>query len=160
MTSRRQTRWVDRNLDMQVASGAQTVLDLVSNIDEDERAGWTLTRLIFCYDLSPIIQGVALGAQVVDIGIGIFSLEAVAAGALPDPATETDYPVTPWLYRCRHRVLDDTVEGHPPQSFYRDLKAQRRVRRSQPSIIVDNTADSGTPFSVVLIGICRSLYLT
>ena len=163
MPNARSTRgftWVDTLLDQQVASGAKNTVSLMADIDTQDRRSWTLTRTIFCYDLSPIIQGVALGAQKVALGIGIASQEAFNASVLADPDQATDFPVRGWVYRCLHRVLDDAAEGHPPQAFYRDLKGQRKIDTGELFLTIDNAADSGTTFSIVVVGIARCLFRT
>jgi len=158
MPDRRSFRWVDELLDIQVAPGAQANRTLLSNTTVEERVGWTLTRMVFCYSLKAINSGIVDGHQKVDMGIGITSQEAFAAGALPDPEVPSDYPFGGWLYRCRHMVDDNVANGVPAQVFERDLRAQRKLGRGEAYIILVNQTDIGAGFSIVLLGSIRSLY--
>jgi len=154
----RATRWVDTLLAAQVATGGKFENSLATNLTGIDTTGWTLARLIFCYDLSPIIPGVASGAQIVHVGIGVASAEAVAGDTFADPETDGDFPTGGWIYRCSHRVLDDTTPMHF-HSYYRDLRAMRRLQRGQLFITITNSANTGTAFSMQLTGISRALYL-
>ncbi len=109
--------------------------------------------------MSAVIPGVAVASNLFDIGIGVASREALAATALADPETDGDFPQSGWLYRCRHRLLDDAADGRAPLEIYRDLRAMRKLSRGSVFITATNTADTSGGFAVVLAGIVRALYL-
>ena len=62
MVSRRPMRWLDTLLDVQVGTAGQSITSLLAGLSVEEARGLTLTRVIFCYTVGPVIQGVVLGA--------------------------------------------------------------------------------------------------
>ncbi len=162
MTTRRRTRqtqWVDTLLDSQLAVAGKLESTLMTGLDPQDHAEWTLIRLILCYNLGAIIPGVAVASNLFDIGIGVASAEAIAATALADPEVATDFPQSGWIYRCRHRLLDDAAEGRGTLEIYRDLRAMRKLSRGSLFITATNTADTSGGFAIVLSGLIRALYL-
>ena len=122
---------------------------------------FTLMRLIICYDIGHLVHDSGEGTQFIDVGIGIASEEAVAAGALADPEASTDFPATGWLFRCR--VLSQGFAADQPAAYYRtierDLRAKRRLDNGNLYLSVTNTNDTGTSGSIIVAGITRALFL-
>jgi len=70
-----------------LASGLKAITDLTANFHSAERKGMTVLRMIGAVSLMPQVA-----TQIVEVttGINIFSAEAVAAGATPEPRSDTD----------------------------------------------------------------------
>ncbi len=87
-----------------------------------------------------------------NLGLGIFSTDAVLAGAasLPDPGAEFDYP---WLWYGGMTLRSSLASGVPgstwgpgSQSLEIDTKAMRKVKPGQSLVMVmEHTAVNGAP---------------
>ncbi len=161
---RRETRWVDQLLNISIASGASTVASLTGELGPDALSGMTLIRSIFCYTVSPAAHTLVSGSMGIDIGLGMTQDEALAAAALPDVDTQSDYPNRGWIYRCRHIVYDSiNGEGGPgnvPMTQRADVRSQRKMGQDEDIFLaLVNTSLEGTGFNVRFHGIILMLYL-
>ena len=68
----RKAAWFDTNLSFAVASGAQTVTSLMGGITPADSRGYTLTRTIIDYSITPPTAA-SDGYQVASVGIGVVS---------------------------------------------------------------------------------------
>jgi len=110
----------------------------------------TIMRMIGEYIIGPSAAVAAGDGVVISVGIGVFSADAVAAGAasLPDPNDEPEYP---WLYRLSHALFFPAVVTEPQsgQSYVRhgfDVKSMRKVKPQEALVAVVQYANfSGNP---------------
>ncbi len=107
--------------------------------------------------------------QIIDIGIGVSSLEAFNVGVtgLPDPQTQGDYPPRGWLYVSRRVVQQSLPTGGTPTAMWRqaavfnfDLRAMRKIDKGVLFLVGFSTTVDGAASSVRLIGRVRALCLT
>ena len=157
---RRITAWDDEIHEFSLTNSSQTAINLMTNVADPEKRGCTLVRLIIDVVLFPATPGNASGRQIVSLGIGVVSDDAFAAGTLPDPEEESDYPVGGWVYRARKSVFDETLATGlvRPVLIEKDLRAMRKLDRSTLALIVHNGAVEGTAFTIGMSGLTRSLY--
>ena len=154
----RQVRWYDNVLNMNTAAGTQDTEGLVGGITLDQGRRGTVTRIV--YDLSFASNTVAgaYGLQQLGIGMGIASQEAFAANALPEPESETEFPVTGWLYRNIIMVGQNGSGVYPVVRLSGEIRAQRKLDIGDLFLIITNQpVVFGTSFSVLTRGIIRVL---
>ncbi len=151
--------WADTLMSFSVASGATNNQDLLSNLSPDERRGITLVRTIMTMAYTPSPTSGVVGTQIIDLGIGIASVDAFAAGALPDVQVESDRPPRGWIMRDRTAVLDDATDVANITFVRGDFRTKRRIDDGDLFLQHFSTARTGTPFTVAISGIVRVLYL-
>ena len=107
--------------------------------------------------------------QIIDVGVGVCSVEAFNVGvtALPDPNTVGDYPPRGWLWVDRYLVLQALPTGATPTAMWRiqpriqvDMRAARKVDKGVVFMIWRNTQVGTDAASIVLSGRVRLLCLT
>ena len=155
----RRTTWQDRLVDTTVSSGGQAAPTLMTDISRDEGAGRTLTRMIGELSLSSATIAGAWGKQMMDIGIGLFDRDAAAAVAMSDPNVSSEQPPTGWVFRTRCVVAQNGTGAQVLYMCRFDLGAQRKIGAGVLHMIMNNTASTGTNFSVEVQGIVRLLFL-
>jgi len=157
--ARRATDWIDTVFDRGVASGVQDNLTLMTGVAPVNVWRQTLVRTLISMDFhSQSIAG-AFGVQMLDVGIGITSQEAFAAGVLPDPETAGDQPSRGWIYRTRIAVAQNSIGSQVIYSIRADIRASRKLDDGECFWVLTNTPESGTAFAVHLTGIVRQLWL-
>ncbi len=124
---------------------------------------FTVLRMLGEYIIAPTDGGtfVAGDAAGITVGIGVVSTDAVGAGALPDPASEPEYP---WLYWASHVVflVDNSIASQvglagSVRANY-DIKTMRKVSpRQSLKVSVDYSDLTGTPPLTVVLGQTRVL---
>ena len=62
---------------------------------------------------------------VVAIGIGVVTLEAFSAGAIPDPLSDFNYP---WYYWTTRTFKAQTIDSPQTQQWDIDIRSRRRLR--------------------------------
>ena len=154
---RRGSTWIDTVLDTDIVTGGEDLVDLMAGMDTDERRGMTVTRMLLCLYVIANPHGAVDGVQVVDLGIGVASTEAFAAGVVSNPNVNTEFPIRGWLYRCRHVVIDDSTPGYPSPVIKEDLHAMRKIDTGTAFLVIVNTPNQGTTFTVSVIGTIRML---
>ncbi len=159
MPSRRATDWIDTLLSLSAASGAQTNLSLMTGVAPVNVRRQTLIRTLISISLTSASVAGAWGTQNADIGIGITSQEAFAAGVLADPVTANDQPSRGWIYRTRRLVAQNGIGGGVIHYIEADIRSQRKLDDGEAFIVIDNTADLGTPFTLSITGLVRQLWL-
>ena len=108
------------------------------------------------------------GGTVVDMGIGVASLEAFTAGVLPNVNVAGEVPARGWLWRDRLIAVGNSVTGPPVHDVYfgtevhADLRAMRKVDRGvlYLSTRSSDIKVSGTYLPLALVGIVRVLCAT
>ena len=155
--------WVDSVLDLQVASGGQTISSLMPGLSDDvKRSGMTLMRIILCLDVAHLIPDSGEGIQNVALGVGIASQEAFLGSVLPEPATQFDFPQGGWIFRCRLRTYGFAADVGAVYNrvIERDLRNKRKINNGELYIIAENAAEFGITSVVVVAGIVRCLMLS
>ena len=84
----RRAQWEDESIAQTMGAGVTSNFDLLSNLSEDERRGHTLTRLILDLTFNSITVAGAWGIMKMDLGVGVVSVAALNADAVPDPSAE------------------------------------------------------------------------
>ena len=112
--------------------GTDIIVDLLANAPTVD----TLTAVRIVGELNAhydVTNTIVDSDSVVDLGIGVTSMQAFAAGAnsVPDPSTMTDYPPRGWLYVTRKYVgqsLTDTTGVTSVQAVFSfDVRAMRKI---------------------------------
>ena len=104
----------------------------------------------------------AADRMVVTLGLGIVSTDAANLGftAMPDPATEVDYPWIWWgQYVLRsHQAVAHNQLGTSVVRTSVDSKAMRRVKPNQSLVwIAEFTDQAGAPVTLIDIAATRVL---
>ena len=160
--SRRKTEWIDTLVDEQTPTAGQDQESLLADYISNELAGWTLTRTLIHLWLMPQTPAATFGIQHIDMGIGLVTQEAFAAGVLPEADTETDRPVLDWVWRERVMIAEGGIAGailQAPVEVKADIRSRRKIGDGELFLVVDNTSKSGTAFGVQTSGLIRCLFL-
>ena len=114
--------------------------------------GNTLLRMMGEYSIGPDVDTapVANDACEVTVAFAVLSSDAIAAGqsAVPDPASEPEYP---WLYWRGHALHFNTtsVDPNSPQAVVRhsfDVRTMRKIRAGEGIVVIlQYVDDSGNP---------------
>ena len=154
----RQLVWHDNLVDQTVSNGGQVAVDMIPGLSEDDRVGCTITRLIGVVFFHTQLTLTSETVQVIDLGIGVMSADAFAAGAMPDPDQEGDQPSRGWLYRSREVVWYEAGQNRMlPGVFRFDVRAQRKLDRGTLVMVVDSNNTEGSVATVLMRGLTRTL---
>ena len=153
----RQTDWVDTTIARSVASGAQDFFSLATGMAPINLRGATLIRTIIRLDLHSATVAGAWGVQRLQMGIGITSQEAFAAGVLPDPVTAGDKPSRGWIWRGSIAVAQNGIGSPVMFDLSADIRASRKIENGELFIVFDSAPGGGTAFTVGLNGLIRTL---
>ena len=159
---RRSTFWVDTLHNIDIASGGKSETTLMGALSVEDTRGLTLIRMILCHNYSYTVHDSGEGSQLLDIGIGVASREALNATALSDPETATEHPTRGWLYRCRHKMHGFAADqaASDLRDVYRDLRAKRRMETGAVFLSLTNSAQSGAASAINVAGITRCLFMS
>jgi len=162
-TPRRPRAWGDLLVNRIVASGADaTPDDLLA--DFPEIFVKTVVRsigrlLVFPDDRNATFDSV----QRLDLGIGVAAEEAFLAGIVPDPDVGKEYPALGWIYRATGVMVSNnssgTLEGYHYPELLWDTGANRKVDKGRLYLTMSNNIVDGTPATVRVAGLVRSLML-
>ena len=155
----RRSRWSDRLMNDSIGVSGSANFNLLPTMDIDERTAITVVRMIIHINAFASPTSGIIGVQRLDMGIGIVSVDALTAAAVPDPNDEDDRPSGGWLWRDRIPVLDDSIGVITPTISMGDIRAKRRVSSGQLILTAINTTTAGGGFSISLVGIIRTLVL-
>ena len=168
MTTRRPRTWADRlYTDQGIASGSVFIDNLLTNAPTRDTI--TVARLIGKLQVHTASTDETESSQIIDLAIGVSSVEAfnLGATALPDPNTEGDYPPRGWLYATRVYYEQTLPTGGTPTAMWRvlpviefDLGAMRRIDKGVLFMIVRNTSIDGAATNMRLTGRVRAMCLT
>ena len=120
--------------------------------------GMTVIRTIIRMGLFSNTVAGAWGIMRVDLGIGVASQEAFAAGVLPDPNSATDKPPRGWMWRSQQLVSQNGTGHQVIFNVDADIRGARKVENGEVYLIGCNTAYVGTQFQVNCVGLIRQLY--
>ena len=155
--------WIDTLHNIDLANLGQSTTSLMTGFTpaETRLAGVTLMRTILVWTWGLTVHDSGEGSQMIDVGIGIGSQEAVAAGTVPDPDTETEFPPRGWIYRARHRIAGFAAD-QPVVDFLRidkDIRSRRRLENGEAYLTFINNPSEGATSTIRLVGITRMLWL-
>ena len=153
----RKTVWVDDLLGVDIASGTQGLLTLLTGVDAAQMIGWMVTRIIAEIGLYSATVAGAYGVQLARLAIGAGESEAVAAGIVPDPSAPDDYPRGGWLWRTSCAVSQNGTGHEIVHRCIFDIKSQRKMGGSTLYLVVDNSVNLGTSFTLKVNCIVRTL---
>jgi len=159
MPNRRLTDWIDTLVNISAATGAQANVSLMTGVAPVNVRRQTLVRSIVQLQLFSVTVAGAWGVQIADVGVGITSQEAFAAGVLADPATPGDQPSRGWIYRTRKVVAQNGIGAQVLYEITVDIRAGRKLDDGECYLILENTAVAGTTFTVRASGIVRQLWM-
>jgi len=110
-----------------LASGLKAVTDMTANFHVAQRKGLTVLRMIGHLSLQPNVA-----TQIVEVqaGISIFSAEQVAAGATPEPRTDTDISWMWWTGRPIERASAGDFWSH----ILVDVRSKRNFRNADDEL--------------------------
>jgi len=154
----RRTAWHDTIVAQTPASGAQVFFSLMTAVNAEEARGLTLIRTLVRVSLLSNTTAGAWGSQIVDMGIGVASRDALAAGALPDPNIATDEPPRGWVYRTRETPIQNGVGTNWVTRVEADIRSARRIDGGDLFFVGNNSVFMGTAFAVEIRGLVRCLF--
>ena len=156
-TPRRRRQWQDFLVTADVADSAQANANLLDGVITETK-GLTAVRFIIRLDLRPSTWvSNSTDSQMVTMGIGIFTADAISGSVYPDPNVSTDHPGAGWLWRYCTLVNEDQASG--PARIDVDLRSMRKVMYGGTRLVINNDPDVGTAFTVSVRGLIRILYL-
>jgi len=144
-----------------LANNARLDQDLLVNVSDADKRGLTVVRSLVHLYFSVVAGEAVNGSQRVIMGMQLASEDAFAAAAVPDPNNATEYPIGGWMFRDMVVVTNSAAGGFTSVQaveFKLDLRAQRKLDRSEMMYSVENNAGSGATFGVSVQGIIRVLY--
>lgn len=153
----RPTDWLDTLVALDPVSGAQANQSLMGAVTNVEARRYTVIRTLIRLELSSSTVAGAWGRQLVDIGIGIASVESFDAGVLPDPEVANDKPARGWLYRNSIVVTQNGIGTPINVTVVADVRGARKIDRGELFIVATNSAFGGTSFTTAIRGVVRSL---
>ncbi len=159
--SGRKTQWVDTFVNCLVPNAGADEISLLLDLVGNDTMGMTLTRTIVHLESSLDQWTGAFGIQRVDIAIGVTDQEAFLAGVMPDPAVVTEEPLLGWVWRAQMwvQIQGSVSAAYVPSVERVDLSSRRKIDDGELYLSINNNAVAGTPDSVRVGGIVRSLFL-
>ena len=159
---RRGTRWIDTNVNDQVAVAATSdpVALLNASVLAGDVPGLTIIRTLVDVSFHPTVPGVALGSMHCQIGAGIVTADAFLANSLPDLLSSSEEPVRGWMFKNARFCWDDPDRGLPYDAshLFLDIHSQRKLDLDTEVYWQwVNTAMAGASFAVEATGLIRLL---
>ncbi len=153
--------WTDVRIVEDTANGFGDLVDLLPNLDREEKRGITVVRQIIELALTPVVTSGVVGTMLMDIGIGVASSDAFGAGssALPNPGLGSSRPARGWLFRTQVAIIDDADNIAPPTRVHEDVRTKRKVDDGDLFMQIEALLRTGTAFDVKTTGLIRTLYL-
>ena len=155
----RPTDWVDTLVNLEVSSANQAVTSLMTGLAPVNTRGQTIIRTIIMLQMFSNTVAGAFGVNRIDLGIGITSQEAFAAGIVPDPGTVGDKPPRGWMWRAETLVSQNGAQaGDVITRLEADLRGARKVENGEVFLVVENNPLLGTTAQYNVRGLVRQLY--
>jgi len=164
MTNRNRA-WADtRAVAFTLLDGGSLLFDLLTDAPTVDTL--TVVRLVgdLTVDFDPTSAPVD-SMQVIDVGIGVTSSEALLAGvvSLPKPSIPTEYPPRGWLYAATQstwETVDSFGIGHESARFKFDIRSMRKIDKGKLFMLIISTNAKGAGFTTLVSGRVRALCLT
>ncbi len=156
--------WIDTGATQTVAAaGGRGTISLMTGFTEfDTRlAQMTLLRTIIGINIGWTVHDAGEGSQLVSVGIGIASQEAVeVAGAISDPEIDADFPTRGWVWRARYRVFGFAADQPAihTQRVDLDIRSQRKLENGESFMTVTNENIEGASSTITIHGLIRQLW--
>jgi len=147
-----------------VAAGTPFKRDLLANLAAADVK--TAVRIIGELSLYGAVTSESEYDQLVDIGIGVASVEAFTVGgsSLPQPNVDVQQPPRGWMFAAQGHFWQfkaaNNEQQRGEQMFRFDLRASRKVDRGVLYLAITNTNISGSSTSALVVGRVRVLCLT
>ena len=154
--------WIDTIFNEDIAVAGQSLVSLMTGISSTQSRfdRMTLLRTIIGLDVARTTHDSGEGSERVSMGIGIASQESFAAGTVPDPETNTDFPIRGWIWRAQYRVFGFAADD--PTIFTRridlDLRSMRKLDNGECYLVSANVALEGTSSTNKVMGLVRQLW--
>jgi len=97
--------------------------------------------------------------QLIEMGMGLATFDAITAGSLPSPTVVSDRPMGDWVYLDRRIVAQGNTEIMQPTYVQQDIRAQRKLAGGNLFVIFNSENLLTAIMTVRLRGLCRCLYL-
>ena len=155
-TPRRRRQWQDFIINENTPNTSQDNANLTGGVITETK-GLTIVRMIIGMNvraLTPAINSV--NDQLVAMGIGIFTADAISSQVFPDPETGDDQPGTGWLWRWQGLVGEDPTNA---VRFDLDIRSMRKIMYGGARLIISNDPAFGTAFEIETLGLIKVLYL-
>ena len=157
------TFWIDTLVNETIAVASEAVVSLITGIGSAQSRGdqMTLLRTILGIDIAAAVHDSGEGSSIVTYGIGVTSQEAFAAGIVPDPEVQTDFPTRGWVIREQYRVFsfEAGVADVHVRRIEKDIRARRKLENGESYIVIENTGLDGAPQPIIFLGLVRQLWL-
>ena len=163
MPSSRGRAWADSRFQSEaIADNAHIDRNLL--VDAPVADTLTVVRILGFLEVDVALSVDTDYGNIIDVGIGVSSVEAFAVGsaALPAPATPTEYPPRGWLYAMTKAATQfNSTQGQARKRavFEFDLRASRKIDKGVLFLRIQNFSDSGAN-GVSVLGRVRVLCLT
>jgi len=155
--------WIDSIFDMQLSSGSQQSVSLMTGVTEVETrlTRMTLLRTIIGINVGWLIHDSAEGTQKVAVGIGIAPQGAFAANELPNPATPGEFPTRGWVWRATALAFGFTAGAEQVYTsrYDLDIRAKRKLDNGEAFLTARNDPEQGVASVIGVIGMVRQLWL-
>ena len=149
--AKRPLAWADTIISNALAVGSGISPTLLANTPASDTI--IIARLVIHLNVIPDAElSVIDGVMGVDIGIGVATVQAHAAGALPDPSVDAEAPARGWLWVDRMTIYTAVGAGPIDRWFfpevYADIRTMRKVDKGVLYIRAKNVNVSGGSFAV------------
>ena len=162
----RRRAWADFFVGLDLENGVPQSVDLLTQAPDLD----TLTVGRMVGRLTAVLDSLTAqvdNRSVIDIGIGVASVEAfgVAASAgLPIADSAASAPPRGWLYRTQLMALKvhstgTTYEIMIPDTVSFDIRAMRKVDKGRLFLVAEQTLQAGTAATIRLQGLVRTMCL-
>ena len=158
--------WADARLTgVSLVAGTDVLVDLLASVVPVVDT-LTAVRIIGEFSCHYIVSNTITDSDsFVDVGIGVTSAEAFAAGvaSLPDPANAASFPPRGWLYAatgyCGQALTTDTGMFNKNAEFKFDIRAMRKIDKGVLFMRIAN-ANITVGGAMQIVGRVRTLCLT
>ena len=141
---RRAREWFASTINVEsLAAGAQTSLEIDSNVITDEKKGMTIVRILMDITWSSTVSG---GLGRLAAGITLVNADAAAANAFPEP--QSGRFESNWMW-CHPNLFHMWTTNRFFASRQYDLRSKRMYRNSDNELhLVMNNQDATNPIDV------------
>ncbi len=157
----RSTNWIDKTIAITITPATQSSTNITSTLSAAERKGTTLIRCLYRLSIRPTDLLDTHTVLNIFMGIGLIEGDAAAAGVLPDPEIEGDYPGRGWVVKDYGVCWSSAgTSGSSMVGMLRgDIRAMRKIHQTEElTVVYDVNLLSGTTQTMKVDGIIRTLW--
>ena len=153
--------WTDVRINEDTPNGFGDLIDLLPNLDREEKRGITVVRMLIDLWMAPVLLGIVTGSMRLDVGIGVASSDAFGAGltALPSPGLSASRPARGWIFRAQPAIISEALNATSHARVHEDIRAKRKIDDGDLFMVVEAILAAGVAFDVKTTGLIRVLYL-